>query len=66
MTFQSINYTKGDATSPAERGNKIIAHVCNDLGGWGKGFVLAVSARWSEPEQHYMFMTFNNIGLSVM
>lgn len=53
MTFQSINYTKGDATAPAEKGNKIIAHVCNDLRGWGKGFVLAVSARWSEPEQHY-------------
>lgn len=31
----------------------MIAHVCNDLGGWGKGFVLAVSRRWSEPEAAY-------------
>lgn len=52
-TSESIRYTKGDATAPAEKGNKIIAHVCNDLGGWGKGFVLAVSARWIEPEQQY-------------
>ncbi|MCP2312753.1 O-acetyl-ADP-ribose deacetylase (regulator of RNase III) [Kitasatospora paracochleata] len=32
---------------------KIVAHVCNDLGGWGKGFVVAVSRRWSEPEAAY-------------
>jgi O-acetyl-ADP-ribose deacetylase (regulator of RNase III) len=41
-----ISYVKGDATSPQARGIKIIGHVCNDLGGWGKGFVLAVSRRW--------------------
>ena len=34
-------------------GNKVIAHICNDGGGWGKGFVLAVSARWPEPEREY-------------
>ncbi|MFK3979438.1 macro domain-containing protein [Micromonospora sp. NPDC050397] len=44
---------KGDATSPQASGPKIIAHVCNDLGGWGKGFVLAVSRRWPEPERDY-------------
>lgn len=49
----SITYIKGDATAPRAKGNKIVAHVCNDLGGWGKGFVLAVSARWSEPEKRY-------------
>ncbi|MEU0855976.1 Appr-1-p processing protein [Streptomyces griseofuscus] len=31
----------------------MIAHVCNDLGGWGKGFVLALSRRWPEPERAY-------------
>jgi len=41
-----INYVKGDATNPASIGNKIIAHVCNDIGGWGKGFVMAISKRW--------------------
>jgi O-acetyl-ADP-ribose deacetylase (regulator of RNase III) len=49
----TIKYVKGDATQPQARGNKVIAHVCNDLGGWGKGFVLAVSKRWPEPEVAY-------------
>ena len=49
----TITYVKGDATQPQGRGNKIIAHICNDLGGWGKGFVLAISKRWSEPEAAY-------------
>lgn len=35
------------------QGVKDIAHVCNDLGGWGKGFVLAISRRWPEPEAAY-------------
>lgn len=43
----------GDATSPQAKGPKIIAHLCNDRGGWGKGFVLAVSKRWPEPERDY-------------
>ncbi len=48
-----IAYVRGDATSPQGKGVKIIAHVCNDLGGWGKGFVLALSRRWPEPEAAY-------------
>ncbi|MHC5537542.1 macro domain-containing protein [Singulisphaera rosea] len=48
-----ITYTKGDATQPQGNGNKIIAHICNDLGGWGKGFVVAISKRWDEPEASY-------------
>ncbi|MFG2141249.1 macro domain-containing protein [Streptomyces sp. NPDC048650] len=48
-----ISYVKGDATAPQSKGVKIIAHVCNDLGGWGKGFVLALSRRWPEPEAAY-------------
>jgi O-acetyl-ADP-ribose deacetylase (regulator of RNase III) len=48
-----IRFIQGDATSPQAAGPKIIAHVCNDLGGWGKGFVLAVSRRWPEPERDY-------------
>ncbi|MFF3541800.1 macro domain-containing protein [Streptomyces platensis] len=48
-----ISYTKGDATAPQGKGVKVIAHICNDLGGWGKGFVLALSRRWPEPEAAY-------------
>lgn len=49
----SIVYTKGDATAPRKEGNKIIVHICNDIGGWGKGFVMAVSKRWPQPEREY-------------
>jgi O-acetyl-ADP-ribose deacetylase (regulator of RNase III) len=48
-----IIYLKGDATNPDVSGKKIIAHICNDIGAWGKGFVLAISKRWSEPEKEY-------------
>lgn len=48
-----IAYIKGDATKPATEGNKIIVHICNDIGGWGKGFVVAISKRWPEPEKQY-------------
>ncbi|EAC8463638.1 Appr-1-p processing protein [Listeria monocytogenes] len=48
-----ITYLKGDATNPIAKGNKIIAHICNDVGGWGKGFVLAISRKWKEPEKAY-------------
>lgn len=49
----SIRYTIGDATQPGSPGPAIIVHICNDIGGWGAGFVLAVSKRWPEPERHY-------------
>ncbi len=49
----TITYLKGDATSPQASGGKIVAHICNDIGGWGKGFVLAISRRWPEPERSY-------------
>ena len=49
----ALTIVRGDATSPQAKGPKIIAHICNDLGGWGKGFVVAVSRRWPEPERDY-------------
>lgn len=48
-----ISYLIGDATHPQADGAKIIVHICNDIGGWGKGFVLALSKRWKQPEQEY-------------
>jgi O-acetyl-ADP-ribose deacetylase (regulator of RNase III) len=47
------SFVKGDATLPIGMGPKAIVHICNDRGGWGRGFVLAVSQRWSQPEQAY-------------
>ena len=51
--MSEINYIQGDATQPIGKGNKIIVHICNDIGGWGKGFVMAISKRWKEPEKQY-------------
>lgn len=51
--MSEITYVRGDATAPSVKGVKVIAHVCNDIGGWGKGFVLALSRRWPEPEAAY-------------
>jgi O-acetyl-ADP-ribose deacetylase (regulator of RNase III) len=48
-----INYVRGDATYPQGNGNKIIVHICNDIGAWGKGFVLSISKRWKGPEHSY-------------
>ena len=53
INLMPLHYTKGDATAPQLSGNKIIVHICNDVGGWGKGFVIAISERWSAPEATY-------------
>jgi O-acetyl-ADP-ribose deacetylase (regulator of RNase III) len=43
----------GDATNPEGEGMKVITHVCNNGGGWGHGFVMALSKKWKQPEQAY-------------
>lgn len=49
-----ITYTKGDATYPETPGEKLIVHICNDVGAWGAGFVLALSKRWKLPVEVYL------------
>lgn len=51
----SIQYITGDATDPKPQQNElsIIVHICNDIGAWGAGFVLALSKRWDLPESEY-------------
>jgi O-acetyl-ADP-ribose deacetylase (regulator of RNase III) len=51
--MKPIRYLEGDATRPQGEGPKIIAHVCNDIGAWGKGFVLAISKRSKKPEVEF-------------
>lgn len=53
MEKTEIVYIKGDATTPVGDGQKIIVHVCNDIGAWGAGFVLALSMKWKQPEEKY-------------
>ena len=52
--MNKIHYLKGDAVYPQARGNIIITHICNDIGVWGRGFVVALSARWMAPEIEYL------------
>jgi O-acetyl-ADP-ribose deacetylase (regulator of RNase III) len=44
---------QGDATNPFAR-PCLLAHVCNDAGKWGKGFVLAVGKRYPEARTAYL------------
>ena len=53
MQTTEIKIINGDATYPNCDGNKVIVHICNDIGAWGKGFVLAISKRWKQPEYSY-------------
>jgi O-acetyl-ADP-ribose deacetylase (regulator of RNase III) len=55
-----IKYIKGSATdiilfqkTAPTADNHVIAHICNDYGGWGAGFVLALSKLSKLPEQAY-------------
>jgi O-acetyl-ADP-ribose deacetylase (regulator of RNase III) len=50
-----IKYVNGDATTPIGDGEKVIAHICNDIGVWGAGFVMALSKKWSRPELSYKY-----------
>lgn len=59
-----INYIEGDATEPVKL-PAIIAHVCNDIGKWGAGFVLALLKKWKEPEERYKRMYRNKIAFKL-
>lgn len=52
-----IHYIKGNALEPRGEGKKIIVHCCNDVGAWGKGFVMALSSKWKKPETEYKAMS---------
>lgn len=51
----AIKYIKGDATEIITPINETvyIPHICNNVGLWGKGFVVSVSKRWKAPERLY-------------
>jgi O-acetyl-ADP-ribose deacetylase (regulator of RNase III) len=48
-----LRYVEGDATIPRGGSHRLLIHIVNDLGGWGSGFVVAISKRWKKPEQEY-------------
>lgn len=49
-----IRYVTGDATLPIGAGPKIITHCCNDIGAWGKGFVVPLGERWPRAKEAYL------------
>lgn len=62
-----ITTIQGSATSPRPGKGKgaIIAHLCNDLGKWGAGFVLAVNDLSTIPKSAYHALSADfNAGLS--
>ena len=58
-----IHYGVGDATEPIGRGIKVIAHICNDRGAWGAGFVLALSNKYPQAEEAYRDMEEYELGI---
>lgn len=50
----TIHYITGDATEPIGEGNKIIAHIVNDVGKWGAGFTASLSKRWPHLKSEYL------------
>lgn len=52
-TQAAMTFVVGDATRPQGPAPHIIAHICNDRGGWGRGFVTAVTRMSPAPEKAY-------------
>lgn len=48
-----ITYLKGSAVEPVTTDVRVIAHICNDIGAWGRGFVLSVSQKYPIAEADY-------------
>lgn len=51
--YMTLQYFIGDATLPIGDNPKIIAHIVNDNGGWGRGFSGALSKRYPKAEERY-------------
>lgn len=49
----NIRYRSGDASIPYLKG-ALIAHIVNDQGKWGKGFVLSLSQKWPASRAAYL------------
>lgn len=47
-----MKYIKGNILQDSSQ-NRIIAHVCNNAGGFGAGFALAISKKYPEVKQKY-------------
>lgn len=53
--MSDLHFVTGDATKPQPLDSEFtcIAHICNDQGGWGAGFVLALTREFPVAEKCY-------------
>jgi O-acetyl-ADP-ribose deacetylase (regulator of RNase III) len=49
----NLSIVPGDAVYPTGPGNKLIVHICNDIGHWGGGFTRPLTRRWLLPQMMY-------------
>jgi hypothetical protein len=50
----TVRYVVGDATTPQGNRPMVIAHVCNDVGAWGRGFVVPLGKRYPSAKQQFV------------
>lgn len=54
----ALKYIQGDASLPETKNDirkrHYIAHVCNNIGGWGSGFVLSLNKHSQLPKQKFL------------
>jgi len=50
--MNQLKYITGDATLPLSE-RVIITHCCNDIGGWGAGFVIPLANRYPQSREEY-------------
>lgn len=67
LTKMKVKYKQGDIFEGINTidNHKTLIHVCNNKGGWGKGFVLALSKFNRLPEQVFKNSFKNNINCSL-
>lgn len=58
----SLNIKIGDAVYPTGSENKIIAHICNNVGAWGGGFTKPLTRRWVQPKFNYRQLKKRELG----
>jgi O-acetyl-ADP-ribose deacetylase (regulator of RNase III) len=50
----ALQIVTGDATAPIGEGKKIIAHIVNNVGAWGKGFTRDLGRRFPAAAKTYL------------
>lgn len=50
----TLRVVGGDATLPVGTDPRVIVHICNDLGAWGRGFVLPLGKRYPVARARYL------------